>query len=173
MSRHILETIVGAIVLIVAIYFFSSAYQKSGVNVGETYYPVKATFNDVTGIGIGSDVRIGGVKIGAVEALSLDKQTYQAVLTMSIEEDIKLPQDSSAAIIGESLLGGKFVSLSPGGSDTMLKAGGMIEYTQSSVSLEQLLGKFIFSGGGVGGDDKGQPQDSDGESGDDVELSLP
>ncbi len=163
MSRNILETIMGGIVLLVAVWFFVSAYQGRGSSSGEGY-ELRAHFNDVTGVGIGSDVRIGGVKIGTVESITLNPETYQAELAMLVGDEIKLPADSDAAIVGESLLGGKFVALTPGGDDAMLQAGDVIEFTQSSVSLEQLLGKFVFSGGGV---DDGTSDD------DDFELSVP
>lgn len=159
MNRNILETLMGGIVLLVAIWFFVSAYQGRGTSSLDGAYSVKAQFNDITGVGMGTDVRIAGVKVGAVQGITLDPETYQAEIAMSVDGDVKLPKDSDAAIVGESLLGGKFIALTPGGDDAMLAEGDIIEFTQSSVSLEQLLGKFVFSGGGV--DD------------DDIELSLP
>jgi phospholipid/cholesterol/gamma-HCH transport system substrate-binding protein len=149
MSRHISETIIGAIVLLVSGYFFATAYQQSGKKMGDDTYTINAKFSDVTGVTTGSDVRVGGVTIGTVTSVHLDTATYQADIALTIRKDVSLPSDSTAAIVGESLLGGKFVALSPGGDDVMLVDGGEIEYTQSSVSLEQLLGKFVFSGGGV------------------------
>ncbi len=166
MSRHISETIIGALVLAVAAYFFMTAYKQSGMQAGAGTYLVSAQFSDVTGIGIGSDVRIGGVKIGSVQSLELDTNSYQADVNMAVQDRVQLPLDSSAAIVGESLLGGKFVSITPGGDEAMLGSGDAIEFTQSSISLEQLLGKFIFSGGGVEGEEA--TADDDG-----LELTLP
>jgi phospholipid/cholesterol/gamma-HCH transport system substrate-binding protein len=172
MSRSVVETIMGAVVLGVAAFFLSTAYKNSGMQATTQSYHVSADFGDVTGIGIGSDVRIGGVKIGLVESIGLNKETYQATLNMAVQKDVALPLDTTAAIVGESLLGGKFVALAPGGDETALKEGGKIEFTQSSVSLEQLLGKFVFSGGGVGGEDGDKPANKNGAS-DDIDLSLP
>ncbi len=165
MSRNIAETLMGALVLAVAVWFFTNAYKgRGGQNTSSAYHLI-AEFNDVTGIGIGSDVRVGGVKVGTVDTISLNEENYQAQVKFTVKESVKLPSDTDAAIVGESLLGGKFLSLNPGGSDTMLKDGGMIEFTQSSISLEQLLGKFVFSAGGVEGDKS--------DDGDDIELSTP
>ncbi len=152
MSRNIIETITGALVLAVAAGFAFTFYAGSGMKSTPESYHLRADFGDITGISVGSDVRIGGVKIGTVESVGLNHENYQAEVHLSVAKDIVLPVDTTAAIVGESLLGGKFVALTPGGDETALKEGGAIEFTQSSVSLEQLLGKFVFSGGGVSGE---------------------
>lgn len=156
MKRNILETLVGAGVLVAAVGFFVFAYKgsESGVGTGAGY-KVSANFSNATGVSVGSDVRIGGIKIGVVTATDLDPQTYEAVIRMHVSEDTALPADSSAAIVGSGLLSDKFIQITPGGDEKMLADGGKIEFTQSSVSLEELIGKFVFSGGGV---DKGKEQ---------------
>ncbi len=169
MSRAFSETLMGAVVLAVAAYFVITVYAQSGMSVSENYYAVKAQFNDITGISQGSDVRIGGVKVGTVQSMSLNDENYQAEVHLELRDTLKLPIDTTASIIGESLLGGKFIALTPGGDDMMMEEGDMIEFTQSSISLEQLLGKFVFSGGGVDSDDSGAS--SDGE--DDADFTLP
>jgi phospholipid/cholesterol/gamma-HCH transport system substrate-binding protein len=168
MSRNIAETLMGGMVLAVAVWFFFNAYKGRGGDDSTAVTHLSAEFNDVTGIGIGSDVRIGGVKIGTVESISLNEQTYQAKIDFSVRSGITIPNDSDAAIVGESLLGGKFLAINPGGSEDALADGGKIEFTQSSISLEQLLGKFVFSAGGV---DKEESETSSGD--DDIELSTP
>lgn len=147
MQKNIVETLIGAVVLLAAAVFFIFAYQKSGVSV-ENGYKVTAKFDNVGGVALGSDVRIGGIKVGVVSDLGLDPKTYQALVTMQIRNSTKLPKDSSAAITGDGLLGGKFLQILPGGDEEMLKAGDTIEYTQSAVNLEEMIGKFMFSGGG-------------------------
>lgn len=153
MQKNIIETLMGAIVLLVAGAFLLFAYRGSDVRV-EDGYKVKANFSDASGIALGSDVRIGGIKVGVVSDLGLDPETYQAQVTFQIGARTKLPKDSSAAIVSSGLLGDKFVQLTPGGDDAMLTDGGKIEFTQSAVNLEELIGKFVFSGGGVDKDDK-------------------
>lgn len=154
MQKNILETLMGAVVLLVAGVFLLFAYKSSEMRVGGNVYTVIARFANISGIGMGSDVRIGGVKVGVVSALDLDPQTYEARVTMQIRGDAKLPKDSSAAVTSSGLMGEKYVQITPGGEEEMLEDGGKITFTQSSVNLEELIGKFMFSGGGVDKNDK-------------------
>lgn len=153
MNRNMIETVMGAVVLIVAVGVLIFAYENSSKKPTEGY-SISANFESATGIAEGSDVRVGGIKVGTVADMQLDPKTYQAVLTMQIRSAVTLPDDSSAAIVSDGLLGSKFIAIEPGGSDTILAQGGKISFTQPSVSLETLIGKFMFSGGGVDGDPK-------------------
>ena len=83
--------------------------------------------------------------MGSVDAVSIDPKSFEAVVTFSVRDDIRLPKDSAAIITSESLLGGKFLSLQPGGDEAVLQPGQSVTITQGSVSFEELLGKFIFS----------------------------
>ncbi len=148
MQKNIVETLIGAVVLFVAVFFLLFAYKSSTISTGDGY-AITAKFNNASGVSLGSDVRIGGIKVGVVSDLGLDKDTYQALVTMQIRKATLLPKDSSASIVGDGLLGGKYVQLTPGGDETMLEAGSVINYTQSAVNLEEMIGKFMFSGGGV------------------------
>lgn len=173
MGRNLIETVMGAVVLAVAGAFLAFAYQQSNMK-SISGYNIYAKFNDISGVGTGSDVRIGGLKVGVVESLDLDPDTYQAVASLEIRNDIKLPKDSSAIVASEGLLGGKFVRLEPGGSDTMLKDGDRIDFTQSSVSLEELIGKFMFSGGGVDekSEKKQEPKEAEEEKSNPFSLGF-
>jgi phospholipid/cholesterol/gamma-HCH transport system substrate-binding protein len=132
------------VVLLVAAGFLGYAIASTGRS-GGSGYPISARFSSIDGLGEGSDVRLAGVKVGSVAATSIDPKTYQAVVTMQVEPSVQLPKDTSAAVTSDGLLGGKYIALSPGGDDAMIPSGGAITVTQGSVSLEQLLGKFIFS----------------------------
>ena len=145
MKRNLIETIMGGIVIIVAVLFVITAVNSSGVK-SEAGYKVVASFEQVAGVGIGSDVRIGGIKVGTIIAQELDQKTYRPILTFNIKNDIELPYDTSAEIVSESLLGGKYVSLVPGADEEMLGDGDEIEFTQSAINIEQLIGKFAFGG---------------------------
>lgn len=149
MQKNLLETLMGAVVLVIATVFFVFAYKGSQVNVGGDSYKISGKFSDASGIGVGSDIRVGGIKVGIVSDMTLDPQSYEAIVTMQINKKTSLPKDSSASVVSSGLLGEKFVQITPGGDDTMLLDGGKIEFTQSAVNLEQLIGKFMFSGGGV------------------------
>jgi phospholipid/cholesterol/gamma-HCH transport system substrate-binding protein len=145
MGRHgVAEVLTGAIVLVVAIGFLAFAVAHSGRTAGSGY-SLQARFDHIDGLSVGGDVRIAGVKVGTVTETRIDPKSFSAIVTLTVRDGIELPKDSAASIVSESLLGGKYISLSPGGDDTVLKPGQSITITQSSVSLEELLGKFIFS----------------------------
>jgi phospholipid/cholesterol/gamma-HCH transport system substrate-binding protein len=143
--RNLAEVLTGAAVLVVAAGFLVYAVVHSGqVRVGQGY-PLYARFNSISGLNLGADVRLSGVKIGSVDSASIDPKTYLAVVRMTIRNGVQLPTDSSVEVASESLLGGQYLSVQPGGSETMLKPGQVITITQGAVSLQDLLGKFIFS----------------------------
>jgi phospholipid/cholesterol/gamma-HCH transport system substrate-binding protein len=145
MRRHsVAEVLTGAVVLLIAAGFLAYAVANSGRSA-TSGYTLFARFEHIDGLALGSDVRIGGVKVGSVNQARLDPESFQAVVALSVRNDIRLPKDSAAIVTSESLLGGKYLSLQPGGDETMLQPGQTITITQSSVSLEELLGKFIFS----------------------------
>jgi len=142
--RSITEVVIGAVVLLVAAGFLAYAIANSGRSTASGY-TLYARFDHIDGLGVGNDVRLAGVKIGSVSQERIDPQTFQAVVGFSVRDDIKLPKDTAAIITSESLLGGKYLSLQPGGDEAILQSGQMVTITQGSVSLEELLGKFIFS----------------------------
>lgn len=144
-QRHgVGEVVTGAIVLVIAAAFLLYALAHSG-RTTVSGYPLEAKFDRIDGLVVGADVKIAGVKVGTVTDARIDPETYLAILTLTVRSDIELPKDSSAEVTSEGLLGGKYLSLSPGGDSTMLKPGDTITITQSSISIEQLLGKFIFN----------------------------
>lgn len=145
MARSLVETIIGAVVVLVAVGFGYFAYSKSNITQGKGYI-IHAKFDNVDGLALGSDVRIGGIKVGVISNQHLDTKTYQAVLDMQIRDGIPIPKDSTAAVVSEGLLGSKYVALEPGGDEAVLSNGGELTVTQSSVNLESLLGKFMFGG---------------------------
>jgi phospholipid/cholesterol/gamma-HCH transport system substrate-binding protein len=142
--RSIVEVLTGAVVLLVAAGFLVYAVAHSG-RTAQSGYTLYAKFDHIDGLGIGADVRLAGVTVGSVNQERIDPKSFQAVVALSVRDDIKLPKDSAAIVTSESLLGGKYLSLQPGGDETVLQPGQTITITQSSVSIEELLGKFIFS----------------------------
>lgn len=148
MANNAIETVMGAVVLAVAGGFLYFAYSNSNVKPIEGY-AISASFSNISGITAGSSVRVGGIKVGVVESLDLDPKSFQAIAKMRIQDTIKLPRDSSAAVQSAGLLGEKFLALEPGGDEENLGNGDKIAFTQPSVSLEEMIGKFVFSGGGA------------------------
>lgn len=146
MNRSLLETITGAFVLGVAAWFlFFFLEHNTGISVNGDYYSLQAKFNNADGVSVGTPVRISGIKVGVITSERIDLNSYMAVVNFSINKNIKVPSDSIAKISSEGLIGGKYLELVPGGDDSMLPSGGEIQYTQSSVNLETLIGKMIFS----------------------------
>lgn len=145
-GRSIAELATGAVILAVALLFLGYAVLNSGRGtVGGDGISLTARFDRIDGLSNGADVRIAGVRVGSVTESRIDPQTFSAELTMKVDRNLRLPDDTSAEVTSEGLLGGRYVSLVPGGSDKVLADGGRITQTQGSVSLESLLGRFIFS----------------------------
>ena len=110
----------------------------------ENRYPIKALFQNVSGLKTGARVEISGVVVGEVVKITLDRKKMAALVDMKISNRIKLSDDSIASIRTTGLIGDKFVKLSPGGSDDFLKPGGMITDTESALDIEELIGKYVF-----------------------------
>lgn len=144
LKKNAVETILGALVLLVAGTFLSFAMNMADVGGVDDGYEVSAAFLKVGGLTDGSDVRLNGIKIGTVSDLSLDGETFDAVVTMTIRSDIKLPVDSVAGIGSSGIIGGKFVTIKPGGGEEMVAAGGSLTKTEDFKSLEDQVGEIIF-----------------------------
>jgi phospholipid/cholesterol/gamma-HCH transport system substrate-binding protein len=158
-GRPLIEVLAGALVLLVAGAFLAYAVTNSGRGgFSGPGLTLRAKFDRIDGLAPGADVRVAGVKVGSVVDQRIDPQTFLAVLTMRVDGALRLPSDTSAEITSEGLLGGRFVALVPGGSDRILADGGEITITQSAISLESLLGRFLFSSGGSQGQQGGEGQ---------------
>lgn len=151
-GRNVVETVLGAVVLIVAALFVYLFYQSTQIRAVEGYR-LTATFASIGGLNKGSDVRISGIKVGTVVDQSLDPKTYNAVVTLSVASHVKLPVDTVAAIANEGILGGKYVRLEPGRERETLPPGGAIRKSKDYRSLEDQVGEIIFlaTGGESGG----------------------
>lgn len=145
-DNNVSETIIGAVVVAVAALFIVFAYMRTGSG-SLSGYEIQARLPRVDGLGIGTDVRLSGIKIGTVSALTLDPRTYQATVHLNIRKDVKLPDDSSIMVTSTGLLGSSYLSISPGGSDQMIASGGSIKNTQGSVDLMSLIGRFASGAG--------------------------
>jgi len=147
------ETIIGAVVVLVAAGFLVLTFLRTGTGSFSTGYEVLARLPKVDGLGIGTDVRISGIKVGSVSDLVLDPRNYLVTVHMNIRDDIKLPTDSSMMITASGILGSSYLSIAPGGDSTDIKPGGYIENTQAANTgdLMSLAGRFM------GGDSGGKP----------------
>jgi len=151
MGRNLAETVMGAVVLLVAfgfLYMFATTAQVKT----EKGYELTAKFADTGGLQPGSDVRISGIVVGSVTGNRLDPGTYEAVVTLSIRPGVDVPKDSVAAIASAGLIGGNYVRLKPGPAKEKLAAGDAITKSEDFQSLERQVGEIIFLA--TGGNDK-------------------
>lgn len=152
MESRLVETLIGAAVLAIAGLFFAFAYSSADVQSGNGYN-LMARFDNAGGVAPGTDIRVSGIKVGTVTKVALNPVSYRAEATLNITGNIELPDDSSAKVTSDGLLGGSYLAIEPGGGLDMLEDGGEIAYTQGSVDLMSLIGKAIFAFTEGGGDD--------------------
>ena len=147
MQIRSIEIIVGTLMLAGIVSLIVLAVQISGFNVGtETgTYSVYARFENISGLVIRSKVSIGGVMVGQVADIELDPDTYTALVRMEIDGDVDtISTDSTAAILTDGLLGGKYIGLILGAEEEYLTDGDVVLDTQSAIVLEELIGKFLL-----------------------------
>ncbi len=143
MGRNLAETFLGGVVIIVAATFLYSFITTAQVEA-ISGYQVTANFSKIGGLIPGSDVRISGITIGTVTDTTLDPEDFDAVVSMTIKPDVKLPMNTIASIASGGLIGGKYVRLIPGGTKDFIADGGAIELTEDFKSLEDQVGEIIF-----------------------------
>ena len=150
MGRNMIESVMGGVVLMVAALFVFFGYEMADVEAVRGY-EVQAVFSRIGGLARGSDVRVSGIKVGTVVDHALDPVTFDAVVTLSISPEFKLPSDTKASITSEGLLGEKYVRLEPGTTGEMIADGGEITDTYDYKSLEDQVGEIIFLATGGSG----------------------
>ena len=145
MKRTSLEIVVGAFLLAGFISFSWLAVKMGDINPFQSEtYPMTARFTSISGLKEGSTIELAGVVVGKVSQIELDAGDYEAVVHLNIDKTIELTDDSIASIRTSGIIGDKYIKLTPGGSDIMLEAGDEIDETESAISLEELVSKYIF-----------------------------
>lgn len=142
-NNNLVETLIGGVVIAVAIGFLVFAYSTTSMG-GSSGYMVEARFSSADGVTAGTDVRLHGIKIGTVSGVDLDPKTYLAIVRLSIRGDIPIPDDSSIKVTSAGLLGNSYLSIQPGGSPKNLSPGGQLANTQGSVDIMGLIGRAIY-----------------------------
>lgn len=140
------ETLLGAAVAAVAVGFFAFAAAQAGQSSSAGGYELRASFQRVDGVGVGTDVRISGVKVGVVRTVALNPETFDAVLTLALDGGVQVLDDSTARISSDGLLGGAYVAIEPAGLDP-LPPGGEIPNTQGAIDLLTLFASFAQGSG--------------------------
>lgn len=145
MKRSSVETAVGVFVVVGFACFAFIAIKLGNLEIMKTNnYSLTARFDTVTGLRLGAPVEIAGVKVGTVDNVHLDEKKFEAVLEMRIEPYIKLPKDTIASVRTAGILGDKFIKLTPGADTEHLADGDVIVDTESALSLEELISKYMF-----------------------------
>jgi phospholipid/cholesterol/gamma-HCH transport system substrate-binding protein len=147
MKRTSLEMIVG-VFLLAGFASFSYLSIKMGDldPFKKESYNVSASFTSISGLKEGATLELAGVIVGKVTKIELNTDEYEATVYMDIEKSVQLSDDSIASIRTSGIIGDKFIKLTPGGSDTYLESGDSIEETEASISIEELVSKYIFEG---------------------------
>jgi phospholipid/cholesterol/gamma-HCH transport system substrate-binding protein len=147
MKKASIETAVGLFVLIglLCVGYLTVKLGKMEI-MGREYYYVHAQFESVTGLKAGANIEMAGVPIGKVEAIALDLERQVARVRLKIQSNVVITDDVIASVKTRGLIGDKYIKLSPGGSDLVLKAGDTIIETESAMDLEELISKYVFGG---------------------------
>jgi phospholipid/cholesterol/gamma-HCH transport system substrate-binding protein len=148
------ETLVGICVVAVAVLFLYYAYNISGRAAAAGAYPLNAVFGRIDGVTVGSEVRIAGVKVGAVTENDLDPKTYEARVQLLIDSKIGIPDDSVAKVVSNGILGGSHIAIEPGASEDLLSDNDTIFITQGSVDLLGLAMQAFTSNAGDSSNDE-------------------
>lgn len=147
LRRGALELAVGGFVALgfIALFFLAMQVSNLSLDLKGEGYRLTARFNNVGGLKVRAPVTLAGVRIGRVEAIQFDRQTYEAVVVMRIDPHIDtIPVDTIAGIYTSGLLGEQYIGLEPGASGEFLRDGDEIAHTQSALVLEQMIGRLIF-----------------------------
>lgn len=138
-----------------ALFFLTTQITNRDISFGESGYRLLAKFDNIGGLKVGAPVAMAGVTIGRVEQIEFDAIDFKAAVTLRIESRYnQIPEDSDASIYTAGLLGGQYIGIGPGGSETYLGNGDQIDFTQSAIVLENLISKFLFSLAGKDDEDK-------------------
>ena len=146
MKKFNVEIAVGVFMVTGFLCFAYISVKLGDINLfGKNTYAVKARFNSVSGLKEGAPIEIAGVQVGKVFRIDLDPEDYEAVVHMQLDKGLRLQEDSIASIRTAGLIGDKYVKISHGGLDELIEEGGELFETESAVSLEELISKYIFN----------------------------
>lgn len=145
MKKFNVEIAVGLFLVVGFLCFVYISVKLGDVNLfGDPTYQLSARFSSTSGLKVGANIEIAGVKVGRVGAIMLDPEEYEAVVELEVNNGVKIQDDSIASIRSAGIIGDKYVSISPGGSPDVIEPGGEIFETESAINIEELISKYIF-----------------------------
>ena len=149
MRKLYLETGVGLFVLLgLAALFYLAVTVGGAALASDDEYTLEARFDSSSGLKPGAFVEIAGVRVGKTSSITLDTESFEAVVKILLPKTIEIPDDSTASIRTAGIIGDRFIKIAPGGSDLILEDGEEIIETESAISIEELVSKYMFEGGG-------------------------
>jgi len=156
MSRRALDIWVGFFVALgfAAILFLALKVASSATLAAGAGYEVNARFDNIGGLKVRAPVKSAGVVVGRVAGIRFDNESFEAVVTLNIDQRYRFPKDTAAKILTSGLLGEQYVGLSAGGDTANLQNGDTLKITQSAIVLENLIGQFLYSKAAEGGEKK-------------------
>jgi phospholipid/cholesterol/gamma-HCH transport system substrate-binding protein len=145
MKRLNIEMMVGIFLVAGFVCFAYLSVKLGDVRIfGDETYQVSARFHSVSGLKEGDLVELAGVRIGTVKKIALDPKTYEALVRLELQKDVRLQEDSIASVRTSGIIGSKYIDITPGGLEETIPPGGEIFDTESAINLEQLVSKYIF-----------------------------
>ena len=147
MNRRTIDVWVGVFVMIglgAVLFLALKVANLSSFSAAESYQ-VKAKFDNIGGLKVRAPVKVAGVVIGRVSDVRFDNETFEAVVSFSVDKRYQFPRDTSAKILTSGLLGEQYIGLAAGGDTVNLKDGDTLKLTQSAVVLENLISQFLYS----------------------------
>jgi phospholipid/cholesterol/gamma-HCH transport system substrate-binding protein len=145
MRKFNLEIVVGVFMVVGFVCFAWLSVRLGDIDLfGRSAYEVTASFGSVSGLKNGAIVEIAGVQVGKVTGISFDAGNYEALVTLALEKDVVLQEDSIASVRTAGIIGDRYIDISPGASDVEIHDGGRIVETESAINLEELVSKYIF-----------------------------
>lgn len=142
MSRSVIESLVGALVLAVSVVVLIGVFQSSDTQ-RVAGYQLTARFDNAEGLASGTDIRLAGIKIGSVASQRVDPETFEAAVTFNIDSGVELPADSVARVVPDGLLGGTFIEISPGSAEEILQPDGTFENTRGAINVVELISQIV------------------------------
>ncbi len=145
MKKFNVEIAVGLFLVLSFLCFIYISVKLGDLNLfGKPTYQIQSRFSSISGLKVGANIEIAGVKIGRVATIQLDREDFEAMVNLEVNDDVEIPDDSIASIRSAGIIGDKYVSISPGGSPDLIEPGGEITETESAINIEELISKYIF-----------------------------
>jgi phospholipid/cholesterol/gamma-HCH transport system substrate-binding protein len=152
MVKNVVDTLVGVFIIVAAVFVCSDWFIRARSPGARDHYELRALFTDMTGLEVGSSVKISGIPVGYVSGYDLDANSYLANVVATVHNSVRVPVDSTASIASEGLFGRKYLKISPGMQKVFYKGNDVIEITEPALNMEAIISGLLFSKSAVAED---------------------